>query len=56
MKFGRCKGRTVKEVLQIWRDPRSLMIALVYRSRRCLCSVTVSISTSSIFRSAPSTR
>ncbi len=29
MKFGRLKAITVKEVLQIWRDPRSLMIALL---------------------------
>ena len=29
MRFGRLKAIAVKEVLQIWRDPRSLMIALL---------------------------
>jgi len=29
MRFRRVKAIAIKEVLQIWRDPRSLMIALL---------------------------
>ena len=55
MKLRRIKAIAVKEVLQIWRDPRSLMIALLLAVyARCSCSATGSTLTSSIFRSAPS--